>query len=364
MNASTSQTELPAPLTELLEEYLRHRAQASPSSFSVGQLHGDGSDRVYYRVQPDDGGTSLIAVNAVHGQNNKNCRPQRRPAITENHSFMYLAQHLAGLGFPVPEVLASSLDCRYYLLEDLGGCTLYDLVYSSGWSREVFSYYQQALELLILIQQKAGTGFNPDWCYDGGVYDRELIISRELEYFLRSFALPLGGVRLSNEERQQLSREFNRLAELALATPSRTFLYRDYQSKNLMIKDGRLRLIDFQGARLGPLYYDLASLINDPYTNLPHHLRQKLFDYYYDRALVPLSLPSRKEFDRFTAIFSLIRCLQVLGAFGFLSSQKQRLHFRTYIPRALNDLRTFVNHPLLSSEIPTLNKIGDRPRFF
>ncbi len=338
MNASISQTELPAPLTELLEEYLRHRAQASPSSFSVGQLHGDGSDRVYYRVQPDDGGTSLIAVNAVHGQNNKNCRPQRRPAITENHSFMYLAQHLAGLGFPVPEVLASSLDCRYYLLEDLGNCTLYDLVNSSGWSREVFSYYQQALELLILIQQKAGTGFNPDWCYDGGVYDRELIISRELE--------------------------FNRLAELALATPSRTFLYRDYQSKNLMIKDGRLRLIDFQGARLGPLYYDLASLINDPYTNLPHHLRQKLFDYYYDRALVPLSLPSRKEFDRFTAIFSLIRCLQVLGAFGFLSSQKQRLHFRAYIPRALNDLRTFVNHPLLSSEIPTLNKIGDRPRFF
>ncbi len=356
MNASTSQTELPVPLTELLEEYFRHQAQFSSSSFMVNRLAGDGSDRIYYRVQPADGSKSLIAVKAVHGRD-KSCQSPQGLTITENHSFMYLSQHLTWLGFPVPGVLLSSLDCSYYLLEDLGHHTLYDLVNHNGWNREVFSYYQQALELLILIQQKAGKTFNPDWCYDGGYYDQKLIISRELEYFLYSFALPLGKVSLSNGERQHLSREFNHLAELALSTPSRTFLYRDYQSKNLMIKDGQLHLIDFQGARLGPLYYDLVSLVNDPYTNLPRHLRQNLFDNYYTWGLVPLSLPSQKEFDRFIALFSLIRCLQVLGAFGFLSSQKQRLHFRAYIPRTLADLKNFADSPLITSSIPILRQL-------
>jgi aminoglycoside/choline kinase family phosphotransferase len=220
MNASTSQTELPVPLTELLEEYFRHQAQFSSSSFMVNRLAGDGSDRIYYRVQPADGSKSLIAVKAVHGRD-KSCQSPQGLTITENHSFMLLAQHLAGLGFPVPGVLLSSLDCCYYLLEDLGDCTLYDLVDRRGWSPEVISCYRQALELLICIQQQAGKDLNPDWCYNGGYYDRELIISRELEYFLYSFALPLGKANVSDGDRQELSREFNRLAELKriIATP-------------------------------------------------------------------------------------------------------------------------------------------------
>jgi len=327
----------------------------------VNRLAGDGSDRTYYRIQSRNTTKTLIAVDAVHGQ--EKYRQLQGFRMTENHSFMYLGQHLARLGFPVPGVLLSTLDCCYYLLEDLGHHTLFDLLDSNGWNRKVFSYYQQALELLILIQQKAGETFNPGWCYNGGYYDRELIISRELEYFLYSFALPLGKVSLSDRDQQQLSREFNCLAELALSASSRTFLYRDFQSKNLMVKDGQLHLIDFQGARLGPLYYDLVSLVNDPYTTMPRHLRHELFDYYYDRALVPLSLPPREKFDRFVALFSLIRCLQVLGAFGFLSNQKQRLHFRAYIPRALDDLKYFADHHLIAAAIPTLRhliqKTGD-----
>jgi len=360
MSASTSQTEIPPPLRILIEAYLNSQAQHSVS-FSSCCLDGDGSDRIYYRIQTCLYEGQLIAVDALRGW--EKFRQINGVRITENHSFMYLAQHLAKLEFPVPHVLSSSLDSCYYLLQDLGTTTLYDLTSDGNWNADIHLYYRQALSLLIGMQQKAGIAFNPSWCYAGGHYDRKLIISQELEYFLKSFAIPFGNISLSDAEQKCLALEFNQLADQALEAPCRYFLYRDYQSKNLMIKNGRVWLLDFQGARLGPPYYDLASLINDPYVSMPFRLRSELLDYYYEHAAGPLFLPPRQRFNHFFALFSLIRCMQVLGAFGFLSGQKKRLHFRAYIPRALTDLKRFAANRHIAAAIPALGQLISKLSF-
>lgn len=354
MNTSTSNAELPSPLRNLIASYLK--AQGHPvKSFSAACLAGDGSDRTYYRIFIKGHHEHLIAVEALQGWSKY--RQINNKRVTENHSFMYIAQHLSGLNFPVPQILLSSPDSCYYLVQDLGMNTLFDLTIDGNWNDTIYPYYCQALELLVEIQRKAGISFNPSWCYAGGHYDRALIIYQELEYFLKSFAIPLGNIRLSPAEKKKLALEFNLLADQALKASCRFFLYRDYQSKNLMIKDGGIWLIDFQGARLGPPYYDLASLINDPYVSMPFPLRNQLLNYYYEHAAGPLSLPPRREFNHFFAFFSLIRGMQVLGAFGFLSAQKKRLHFRTYIPRALGDLKQFATDPRITVEIPALRQL-------
>ncbi len=357
MSTSTSQTEiqLPHPLKILIEDYLNVQDNHSSTSFSASCLAGDGSDRTYYRISIHGHHETLIAVEALHGS--ARFRQISSVKVTENHSFMYIAQHLSKLGFPVPHVLSSNLACSYYLLEDLGTTTLYTLINGGNCDSDIRFYYRQALNLLIKIQHKATLTFKTSWCYDGGYYDRKLIISRELEYFLNFFAIPLGNISLSDAERKCLALEFNQLADQALEAPGHYFLYRDYQSKNLMIKDGRIWLIDFQGARLGPPYYDLASLINDPYVSMPFHLRNELLDYYYNHASGPLSLPPRQQFNHFFALFSLIRCMQVLGAFGFLSDRKKRLHFHSYIPLALTALRQFCADYRIAAAIPTLGQI-------
>ncbi len=354
MSASISKTELPLPLRNLIESYLKVQGYP-PKPFSASCLAGDGSDRTYYRIYINGHHEHLIGVEALNGWNKY--RQINGARVTENHSFMYVAQHLSGLNFPVPQILLSSLDSCYYLLQDLGMKTLYDLAIDGSWNDNIHLYYRQALNLLIEMQQKAGITFNPSWCYAGGHYDRKLIIYQELEYFLKSFAIPFGNINLSKAEQKGLTLEFNQLTEQALKASCRCFLYRDYQSKNLMIKDGRIWLIDFQGARLGPPYYDLASLINDPYVNMPFLLRNNLLDYYYEHAAEPLSLPPRRQFNHFFALFSLIRGMQVLGAFGFLSDQKKRLHFRAYIPRTLTDLKRFAIVPGIATAIPVLGRL-------
>ena len=354
MNTSTSKAELPSPLKNLIESYLN--GQGHPAKpFDACCLAGDGSERTYYRIYIKGQHEPLIGVEALQGWNKY--RQINGARVTENHSFMYIAQHLSALNFPVPRILLSSPDSCYYLVQDLGMNTLYDLSIDANGNDTIYPYYCQALELLLEMQLKAGITFNPSWCYAGGHYDRTLIIYQELEYFLKSFAIPRGNIRLSQAEQKRLTLEFNQLADQALKASCRSFLYRDYQSKNLMIKDGHIWLIDFQGARLGPPYYDLASLINDPYVNMPFSLRNKLLDYYYEYAAGPLSLPPRRQFNHFFALFSLIRGMQVLGAFGFLSDCKKRLHFCTYIPRALRDLKRFATDPRITVEIPALRQL-------
>ncbi|MBN2333677.1 MAG: phosphotransferase [Deltaproteobacteria bacterium] len=356
MNASISQNDLPEPLAALVAGFLTIPT-AGKGTFSAALLAGDGSDRRYFRIRSAFHSQPLIAVDA-HGGSQK-FRRLGQHLVTENHSFLLVAQHLATLQFPIPKVLASSPCACYYLLEDLGDTTLYDLAANDQWSTATIAHYQQALCLLAALQQQAAEGFDPSWCYAGGHYDRQLIIAGELEYFLNSFAIPLGRIELSAAQRRQFRKDCALLADVALQAPGHFFLHRDFQAKNLMICTKHIRVIDFQGARLGPIYYDLAALLTDPYVAMPPALQQELLEYYYHTAAprAQLSLPEPGVFNHNVSCYSLIRGMQVLGAFGFLSTVKKRLHFRQHIPQALLQLQRLAADAPLAPQIPTLARL-------
>jgi aminoglycoside/choline kinase family phosphotransferase len=325
----------------------------------ITALTPDGSDRLYFRVTLADG-TSLVAVDAA-GTGSRS--PFVSPAgISQNETFFRVREHLEGLGFPVPRLLAREPGGDYYLLEDLGDLSLYRWLADSvspPAADEVAALYGRVLSLLLALQTRAVAGFDPAWAYAGGYYDYELIYDGELNYFLAAFVESWCGLKLSRIERDSLRREFARLAERAAALPGGYFLYRDFQSKNLLLQDGGIRLIDFQGARLGPLYYDLASLLNDPYVALPPSLRRALLAGYYAelRETLGRRAPGGDEFASAYNLFSLIRTLQALGAYGFLAG-RGKAHFISFIAPALANLIAILNDPILELEFPVLTNLA------
>ncbi len=338
----------PAALRRLVEEF----RGAGKKKFGRGSERGaetrlpswepltpDGSARLYYRVFLPDGGR-LIAVDAA-GTGPRSAYVSRS-GVCQNQTFFRIREHLEQRGFPVPRLLARAPGDEYYLLEDLGDLSLYARLREPGAAApsptEVIGLYRQALSLLLRLQFGAAAGFDPAWCYAGGYYDYELVFNHELNYFLAAFVEERLGLRLAASRHERLQREFAALARRAAAVPGDYFLYRDFQSKNLMLQAGRLRLIDFQGARLGPLYYDLSALLNDPYVDLPRSLRRRLrADYYLELRTLTTAVPSQAEFDHCCELFSLLRTLQTLGAFAFLS-RCGKSHFAAYIEPALANL--------------------------
>lgn len=294
-------------------------------------LAGDGSDRPFFRLVA--GGVSWLAAFPS---------PTVPRAAAEAEATWLIGRHLWQRSVPVPETLAYDPESGGVLFEDLGHRLLYDELRQGG-EAAVLPLYRQAVDILISFQVGARQGFQTQWCWDTPRYDRELMISREANYFAREFCqrwcalspLPSG-----------LDAEFAALAERVGRCPADFLLHRDYQSRNLMVVEGRLRVIDFQGARLGPLAYDLASLLNDPYVALSSEAKASLLAYYGGQlaAVIPLDLGRFLEDYPHVA---LQRNLQVLGAYAFLVRERGKGFFAPYITPALNHLVC-----LLSEELP------------
>jgi aminoglycoside/choline kinase family phosphotransferase len=337
-------------LKSLVESYLQqlegerdstNRPQNLLDEFQVTPLSPDGSDRLYYRVTAP-GITPFIATDA------SGCAEKdKNSGRSQNNSFRLIQQHLKKLNFPVPGYLTDeSAGDDLYLLDDLGDTTLHSFVKTHGWGSRTITRYQEALKLLLRLQIDAAAAFNPDWAYAGGFYDFSLIVTRELNYFLEAFVINYCRIEITATVKANLAAEFKFLADTALQAPTDFFLYRDFQSKNLMLFQDKIFLIDFQGARLGPVYYDLAALINDPYTEIPLPLRQDLRTFYYNQlkdanASTGTFHPSPETFAHNFALFSLIRTLQTLGAFGWLTSCGKN-HFAQYIRPALTNLTYYL----------------------
>ncbi len=331
---------LPEELTHQIIKYINFKSETvNFADLKICPLTPDGSDRIYYRISyPDD--TSFIAVDASGtGLNGKHSS-----RLSQNQTFILIRDHLDKLDFPVPELLSKSQHSDYYLLQDLGDYTLYKTIKEQGWNSKTLELYRDSLSLLLNLQNVARNGFDPVWCYAGAYYDRQLILEYELNYFLNSFLIGYCGLKISQDNRLKLEDEFINILNAATSAPADFFLYRDFQSKNLMLLNKQIFLIDFQGARLGPYYYDLAALINDPYTDIPWHLRDQFCSYYFDRLKLLLrnDAPSQKTFSYFFSLFSLIRTLQTLGAFGYLTINKKE-HFKTFINPALKNLHHYLN---------------------
>jgi putative aminoglycoside phosphotransferase len=278
----------------------------------------------------------------------------------ENRAFVYLSAHLRKQGLPVPEVYEHTDDYMYYVQEDLGDTLLFDALEggrkSGEFSRQECLFLQQTIRLLPVLQFKGAENLDFSRCYPRPEFDRRSVFW-DLNYFKYCF-LKATGIEFSEDK---LEDDFDKLADTLLEEPFHTFMYRDFQARNVMLKEGTPFFIDFQGGRKGPLYYDVASFLWQAKANYPEKLRAALLDDYLEalQAFMPVDPETFKKRLRY---FVLFRSLQVLGAYGFRGYFEKKRHFLESVPFAISNLRNlleegFPEYPYLDK---TLRDLCDR----
>jgi aminoglycoside/choline kinase family phosphotransferase len=301
----------------------------SAGKLSWREIYGDGSARRFYRVSGKKG-SWIVMIN--------NQPPTDHRGITENDSFLYIARHLRGLGVPVPEIFHHDRERGWFLLEDLGGCHLQTEVLRIKDDRQrLVETYQQVIDALVIIQADGRNGFDPSLTHNPP-YDERFMLAWESGYFFRAFLKGLLGLDIPDEE---IRDELEELARQAAEAPAGYFLYRDFQSRNIMVRKGGLGFLDFQGGRFGPLQYDLASLLLDPYVELENGLQEELRTYYLGQIEKRVALDPEGFQEQYPFV-AFHRAMQILGAFGFLTTVRGLAFFRPYIPPALRGLRTLL----------------------
>lgn len=292
---------------------------------SVTPLTPAGSNRRYYRL------SGPITVIGVEG-----C------SVDENKAFIYLSNHFRTKNLPVPEVLAVSVDYLDYLQDDLGDCSLFDC-------RDSVELLQNAVALLPDFQYKGAEGLDFDKCFPVSVFDSQAILW-DLNYFkycfLNTTGVPYSEIRLETE--------FRKMASDLSVKGETTFMYRDFQSRNVMINDGQPFFIDFQGGRRGPTEYDLVSFISQARAGFSRKIKELLIETYLESASRYIDI-DREVFILRVRKFSLLRNLQVLGAYGFRGKFERKSHFLKSIPQALYSLSELLADSC--EEYPYLKKV-------
>ena len=321
------------PVKRLFEQYTGQPVR------EFEELPSSGSNRRYFRIKGDD--ISLIAA--------------RGTSIPENIAFWKMASHFRSKGLNVPQVLAHSDDFSCYLQEDLGNDTLFSLV-AEGREKGSYSPAEKALitkavRALPRIQFEGAEGLDFSVCFPQPEFDRRMI-AFDQNYFKYCFLKATG---LEFDE-IALDHDFQTMSDILMQSMSDTFLYRDFQARNVMVKYGEPWFIDFQGGRKGPIYYDVASFIWQAKAAYPESFKMELIDAYLD-ALKPYLPISRSEFMKTLRHFVLFRTLQVLGAYGFRGYFEKKPHFLQSVPYAMENLRRLLKEPF--EEYPYLNGLLD-----
>jgi aminoglycoside/choline kinase family phosphotransferase len=270
----------------------------------------------------------------------------------ENVAFLEFSRHFRRYGLPVPEIYGEDLDSGAYLEEDLGDTTLFHFLTQNRNGDEiaapVVDVYRKVMEALPRFQIEAGRDLNYRVCYPRSMFDRQSI-AWDLNYF-KYYFLKLADVPFNE---QALEIDFGRLTRFLLSAPREYFLYRDFQSRNVMLREGRPFFLDYQGGRKGALQYDVASLLFDAKADLPPPLRQHLLDHHLER-LADFIAIGRDEFMHHYYGFVYIRIMQALGAYGFRGFYERKPHFLQSVPFALKNLKWLLENVALPLEIPTL----------
>ena len=270
----------------------------------------------------------------------------------ENVAFLEFSRHFRKHGLPVPEIYAEDLDRGAYLEEDLGDTTLFEFLSNNrdgaNIAAPVVEVYRQVVSVLPRFQVEAGRDLNYSASYPCASFDRQSI-AWDLNYF-KYYFLRLAGIPFSE---QRLENDFSRLTDFLLSAPRDYFLYRDFQSRNIMLRESKPFFVDYQGGRKGALQYDIASLLFDAKADLPPELRQQLLDAYLDRLSAFLDL-DRDAFLHFYYAYVYVRLLQALGAYGFRGFYERKTHFLQSVPYALKNLRWLLHNTKLPIELPTL----------
>jgi aminoglycoside/choline kinase family phosphotransferase len=204
------------------------------------------------------------------------------------------------------------------------------------------------------MQCRVAEGFEEAWCWDGARYDSRLMVEKESEYFLRAFWQGF----LGHGAEDGVLDELREIARLAAEAPANFFLHRDFQSRNIMIKDGAVRFIDFQGGRLGPLGYDLASLLIDPYSRLPHWFQDNLAGVY-KKAIGSYLVIDDAQFSKQFKLLAFQRNMQIIGAFSFLYQVRKKTFFIDFLKPSLISLRNRLEDPLFK-DYPLIRTIVNR----
>src|SRR5271156_3314795 len=270
----------------------------------------------------------------------------------ENVAFLEFSRHFRKHGLPVPKICAEDLDHGAYLEEDLGDTTLFEFLSKhrtgENIAPDVVEAYRKVVAMLPRFQIEAGRDLNYKVCYPRGSFDRQSIFW-DLNYF-KYYFLRLAGIPFNE---QALEDDFDSLTNFLLSANCDYFLYRDFQSRNIMLKGGQPFFLDYQGGRKGALQYDIASLLYDAKADLPPELRQELLDLYIDKLGGFIDV-SREAFLRHYYAYVYVRILQALGAYGFRGFYERKTHFLQSVPYALKNLRWLLHNVKLPIALPTL----------
>jgi len=303
------------------------------------QLPGSGSYREYARMKS--------VGHQVIGAFNSD--------VKENQAFLEFSAHFRNKNIPVPHIYAVSADLKTYLQEDLGNTTLFDFLSHTrekeGFSGRIVDEYKKVLKELPRIQLVAGKDIDYSYCYPRDAFDKQSMMW-DLNYF-KYYFLKLAKIPF---DEQALEDDFQAFSDYLLAVDNNAFLYRDFQSRNVMLKDGAVYFIDYQGGRKGALQYDLASLLYDAKANIPEAEREELLEFYLDE----LSQYKHIDRDKFKSLFDgyvLIRIMQAMGAYGFRGFYEKKEHFLKSIPFALKNLETLLAKNTIQVQVPELMKV-------
>jgi aminoglycoside/choline kinase family phosphotransferase len=270
----------------------------------------------------------------------------------ENVAFLEFSRHFRRHGLPVPEIYAEDLSHGAYLEEDFGDTSLFEFLSKNrageNIAPQVVEVYRKVVAVLPRFQIEAGRDLNYKVCYPCASFDRQSI-AWDLNYF-KYYFLRLAGIPFNE---QALEDDFGRLSELLLSAPRDYFLYRDFQSRNIMLRDAQPFFLDYQGGRKGALQYDIASLLYDAKADLPPELRKQLLDHYLDTLAGFIKL-EREVFMRHYYAYVYVRLMQALGAYGFRGFYERKAHFLQSVPYALKNLRWLLHHVKLPVALPTL----------
>ena len=319
-----------------LEELFVQYKHSAPKS--IEELPSSGSNRRYFRLTADDDST-IIGVMGT--------------SEDENVAFVKIAEHFLRQGLPVPEVYGMSEDKKFYIQQDLGDNILFKMTEKGrtcgSFNEEEREMLRKTMAKLPALQFLGAEGLDFNVCYPQPEFD-ERMISFDLNYFKYCF-LKATGIEFSEIK---LEDDFRRMSDILMRSTSATFLYRDFQSRNVMFYNNEPYFIDFQGGRKGPIYYDVASFVWQAKANYSEELREELLKTYLDalRQYMPVD---ETYFRQQLRHFVLFRTLQVLGAYGFRGYFEKKPHFLQSVPYAMDNLRRLLREPF--KEYPYLSQI-------
>jgi len=297
----------------------------------IQALAGDGSDRLWFRARHRENSLILsdhgICLDATH------CNTQRNNGAAQLHAFINIGKHLANKDIAVPQILGHDAISGQVAVADLGSTHLVDHIRGMD-EKQIIKWYRRVIDALVDFSFKGIEAFDTAWTCQTPSYSKQMILDLECRYFMQAF---VSGYLGRKEQFKTFTPLFHHIAENALIHAINGLMHRDCQSKNIMIHDGHPWFIDFQSARPGPIQYDLASLLIDPYVTLSRAVRDQLLNY----ALEKIGFKVSFDIDAFMHSFRyccISRTLQMLGAFGFLTRVKNKNQFEKYIPAALKGL--------------------------